>query len=151
VGQEVNTDALLAEIKADEGWLPYGYSDYDSTPVACKGWLTIGYGFLIDSRKGVGLPRPVAEFWLRYAVNERVEELERRWPAFKDQPEDVQLAIANMAYNLGVSGLLKFTDMLNALERGERAQAATDALQSIWATQVPKRARKIAALIRGVP
>jgi lysozyme len=117
--------------------------------VSCSGWLTIGYGFLIDSRKGVGLPRPVAEFWLRYAVNERVEELQRRWPAFKDQPEAVQLALANMAYQMGVSGVLKFSDMLAALERGERAAAATHALQSIWATQTPKRAKRVAALIRG--
>jgi lysozyme len=145
----VNTDALLADIKADEGWLPYGYDDRTSEPVSCSGWLTIGYGFLIDSRKGVGLPRPVAEFWLRYAVNERVEELQRRWPAFKDQPEAVQLALANMAYQMGVSGVLKFADMLAALERGERAAAATHALQSIWATQTPKRAKRIAALIRG--
>jgi lysozyme len=145
----VNTDALLADIKADEGWLPYGYDDRTSEPVACSGWLTIGYGFLIDSRKGVGLPRPVAEFWLRYAVNERVEELQRRWHAFKDQPEAVQLALANMAYQMGVSGVLKFSDMLAALERGERAAAATHALQSIWATQTPKRAKKVAALIRG--
>jgi lysozyme len=150
VGQEVNTDALLALVKEDEGWLPYAYDDRTGEPIQCKGWATIGYGFLIDSRKGAGLPRPVAEFWLRYAVNERVEELERRWPAFKDQPEDVQLAVANMAYQMGVSGVLKFNDMLNALERGERSQAATHALQSIWATQTPKRARKMAGLIRGV-
>jgi lysozyme len=146
----VNTDALMADIKADEGWLPYGYDDRTSEPVKCSGWLTIGYGFLIDSRKGVGLPRPVAEFWLRYAVNERIEELERRWPAFKDQHADVQRALGNMVYQLGVSGVLKFTDMLNCLERNERAQAAANALQSIWATQTPKRARKVAALIRGV-
>lgn len=145
----MNTDTLLADIKQDEGFLPYGYDDRTGEPVKCSGWLTIGYGFLIDSRKGVGLPRPVAEFWLRYAVNERVEELQRRWPAFKDQPEDVQLAVANMAYQMGVSGVLKFSDMLNALERGERSLAATHALQSIWATQTPRRARKVAAMIRG--
>jgi lysozyme len=54
-----------------------------------------------------------------------------------------------MAYQMGVSGVLKFADMLAALERGERAAAATHALQSIWATQTPKRAKRIAALIRG--
>jgi lysozyme len=146
---EVNTDALLEDIKKEEGWLPYGYDDRTSEPVTCSGWLTIGYGFLIDSRKGAGIPRPVAAFWLRYTVNERVEELQRRWPAFKDQHEDVQRAVANMAYQMGVSGVLKFADMLNALERGERAAAASHALQSIWATQTPKRARRVAALIRG--
>jgi lysozyme len=146
----VNTDALIALVKDDEGWLPYGYDDRTSKPVECSGWLTIGYGFLIDARKGVGLPRPVAEFWLRYAVNERLDELRKRWPAFDRMHADVQLAVASMAYQMGVSGVLQFKHMLASLERDERTQAASDALQSVWATQTPRRARKIAGLIRGV-
>jgi lysozyme len=145
----VNTDAVLEALKTDEGWVPYGYDDRTGKPVTCSGWLTIGYGFLIDSRKGVGLPRPVAEFWLRYAVNQRIEELERRWPALKKQPEDVQQALAQMAYQLGVSGVLNFKDMLGALERGSRVEASAHALQSVWAVQTPRRARKVANLIRG--
>lgn len=138
----MNTDALLDTLRAEEGWRPYAYDD-------SEGFATIGYGFLIDARKGVGLPRPVAEFWLRYAVNERLAELQRLWPAFKDQPADVQLALGNLAYNVGVSGVLGFKKMLGALERGDRTEAAEHLLDSRYTTQVPNRAGRLARLLRG--
>jgi lysozyme len=138
----VNTDALLDTLKGDEGWSPYVYND-------TEGFATVGYGFLIDARKGVGLPRPVAEFWLRYAVNERLEALSKRWPAFASQPEDVQQALGNLAYNIGVAGVLGFAKMLGALERGDRKEAAEHLLDSKYATQVPNRAGRVARLLRG--
>lgn len=138
----MNTDALLDALRSDEGWRPFAYSDSEN-------FLTIGYGFLIDARKGVGLPRPVAEFWLRYAVNERLAELQRLWPTFANQPTDVKLAIGNMAYQLGPAGVLKFKRMLAALEAGDRQTAAEEALESTWAKQTPARAARVAAQIRG--
>lgn len=142
-------DTLLAEIRADEGWRPYGYDDATGKPATCEGWLTIGYGFLIDGRKGGGVPKPVAEYWLRYAVNERIDEFRRLWPAFARMPDTVQLALANMAYQIGPAGLLKFQKMLDALQAGRRDLAAAEALSSTWATQTPERAQRVAALIRG--
>jgi lysozyme len=140
----LNTDTLLDTLKSDEGWSAFVYNDSET-------YATIGYGFLIDARKGVGLPRPVAEFWLRYSVNERLDELRKRWPAFDRQPEEVQQAIANLAYNVGVSGVLGFAKMLGALERGDRSEAAEQLLDSRYAKQVPNRAGRLAKLIRGKP
>jgi lysozyme len=137
-------DPLLEDLRRDEGFrsFPYGDSHPDK-------YQTIGYGFLIDERKGVGLPRPVAEFWLRYAVNERLAELQRRWPAFKDQPPDVQRALGNMAYQLGAAGVIAFKKMLAALEAGDRIAAADAALDSKWATQTPARTQRVVALLKG--
>jgi lysozyme len=137
-------DDLLADLRSDEGWRAFPYRD--SHP---DKYQTIGYGFLIDERKGVGLPRPVAEFWLRYAVNERLAELQRRWPALKDQPPDVQRALGNMVYQLGASGVVAFRKMLAALEAGDRTAAADAALDSKWATQTPARAQRVVALLKG--
>ena len=137
---------LLDDLRSDEGWSPYVYRD--SHP---EKYQTIGYGFLVDSRKGVGLPKEVAEFWLEYAVNERLTELRSRWPGYDLQSPEVQRALGNMAYQLGVSGLLKFGKMLAALDRGDRAIAAAEALDSTWAKQTPARARRVATLIRGSP
>lgn len=138
----MNTDALLDTLRADEGFSPFVYDD-------SEGFATVGYGFLIDAEKGVGLPRPVAEFWLRYAVTERLEALTKRWPAFNSQPADVQLALGNLAYNIGVSGVLGFAKMLGALERGDRHEAAEQLLDSRYARQVPNRAGRVAKLLRG--
>lgn len=135
-------DGILADLRNDEGWRPFAYQDH-------LGFWTIGYGFLVDERKGVGLPKPVAEFWLQYAVNERLAELRRRWPAFDAQHKDVQRALGNLVYQLGVNGVLGFRKMLAALEAGDRTAAAEAALDSKWHQQTPARAKRVAALIRG--
>lgn len=135
-------DQLLSDLRSDEGWNPFVYDDH-------LGYQTIGYGFLIDPQKGGGLPKPVAEFWLRYAVNERLDAFKKAWPEFDAQPTDVQRALANMVYQLGVHGVLAFHKMLDALKRGDRAEAALEALNSKWQTQTPARARRVASLLRG--
>jgi len=143
-------DDLAADLRGDEGFEPFGYDDKTGKPVACEGWLTLGYGFLIDARKGVGIPRPVAEFWLKYAINERLDTLRGLWPAFDRQPYDVQRALGNMCYQLGPHGVLGFPKMLLELVMDNRAAAAAEALDSEWArSQTPGRARRVAALIRG--
>lgn len=135
-------DALLADLVRDEGWQESPYRD-------SLGFLTIGYGFLIDERKPVKLPREVGELWLRIAAEERWHSLLNRLPWLADQPEDVQRALANMAYQMGPDGVLKFSKMLLALRNGSRERAAAESLDSTWAKQTPLRAQRVAKLIRG--
>lgn len=135
-------DRLIEELKADEGWRAHAYDDH-------LGFKTIGYGFLVDERRGGGLPEGIADIWMAYLVNQKRGELARRIPWFLDQPDDVQCALLNMAYQLGVNGVLNFKRMIAALERGDRREAAREALDSTWSTQTPQRARRVAALIRG--
>lgn len=135
-------DDLRQDLKSDEGWRPFAYQDH-------LGFWTIGYGFLIDQRRGGEIPMPIAEAWLTYAVTERWNQFVSKFPWLDDQPEAVQRALGNMAYQLGVGGVSNFKNMLKALQAGDRAGAAAAALDSRWATQTPKRARRVAALIRG--
>lgn len=135
-------DDLVEDLKLEEGWRPQPYRDH-------LGFLTIGYGFLIDPEKSVALPRVVGEHWLLYEAAKKVDQLEKLWEPFKHQPEEVQRALGNMCYNLGVGGVLKFKHMLAALEEGDRETAAEEALDSKWAKQVPMRAKRVTDLIRG--
>jgi lysozyme len=70
-------------------------------------------------------------------------------PWVVDQPEEIQRALGNMAYQLGISGLLKFSKMLEALKNGQRELASIEALDSSWAKQTPARAKRVAKLILG--
>ena len=135
-------DALIEDLKNDEGWRPSAYSD-------SLGYLTIGYGFLIDERKAGTLPLEIAEQWLIQAATQRWNSLVNIYPWLNDQPEQVQRAVANMAYQLGVNGVGNFTKMLNALESGDRETAAIEALDSKWAIQTPERAERVANMIGG--
>ena len=135
-------EELIEELKEDEGFRAQPYHD-------TLGYLTIGYGFLIDERKHLKMPRTVAEMWLTILVGQRVAELMKAWPPFIDQDEEVQKALGNMAYQLGIRGLLRFKRMLGALEDGDRLRARREALDSEWAKQTPNRAKRIADAIGG--
>jgi len=135
-------DDLVEDLKADEGWEPSAYKDH-------LGFWTIGFGFLIDERKGGELPRDIGELWLTQAATVRWQAFVAKAPWVLEQPEDVQRALGNMCYNLGINGVLGFKKMLAALQDGDRELAAVEALDSTWATQVPNRARRVTDLMRG--
>lgn len=135
-------DDLVQDLKGDEGWCPHVYDDH-------LGFKTLGYGFLVDERRGGEIPEPIAGEWLAYAATQRWNGLVANHPWLSDQPEDVQRALGNMAYQLGVSGVGKFKNMLAALKAGNRHEAAIHALDSTWAQQTPNRAQRVAARIRG--
>ena len=135
-------DELVDDLKRDEGYVPYAYQDH-------LGYWTIGYGFLVDKDKGGQIPKSIAESWLMLAINDRWNALVSRKPEVLDYPEDVQRALGNMAYQLGVNGLLRFKKMFAALDAGDRVLAAQEAWDSTWAKQTPERARRVTRLIRG--
>ena len=137
----MNRDRLKFQLKHDEGWRASAYQDH-------LGFWTIGYGFLIDERRCGKLPARVAEFWLDHLLDKLTAELAVRVPCWDEQPEIVQEALANMAYQLGVNGLLKFKRMLRAVALRHYGEAARHALDSKWAEQTPNRARRVANMIR---
>lgn len=129
-------------IKIEEGWRSTVYKDTRDV------W-TLGYGFNVDPDHGGEIPREVADFWIGFKVQKLETDLANAWPPFLSQPSDVQGALVEMSYQLGVSGLLKFKLMLGALERGDRETAAECARDSEWHKQTPARAERVAGLIRG--
>lgn len=135
-------EALLADLEREEGWRPHVYQD-------TLGYWTLGFGFLVHPGKGDGLPREVGEFWLRHKVTAILEDFPNRWPPYAFQPEDVQRALIQMAYQLGVEGVLGFKLMLTALERGDRETAAENVIASKLHQQTPARCERVARLIRG--
>lgn len=129
-------------LKVEEGFKPHVYPD-------SLGYATIGYGFLIDSRRGAGLPKAVADFWLKHNIEQIRDELPKAWQPYLSQPSDVQDALVQMAYQLGVEGVLGFQLMLASLQKNDRESAAINALNSKWAAQTPARAKRVATLLRG--
>jgi lysozyme len=138
----LNWQKLKGEIRAEEGWRGTAYQD-------SLGYWTIGFGFLVDARKSDALPLAVADVWLDYKLQEKIASLDAHLPWWKKQPEEVQEALVNMTYQLGISGLLKFKNTLSLLEAGDREGAADSALQSLWAKQTPARAKRVTDKIRG--
>ena len=63
-----------------------------------------------------------------------------------NQPQEAVLY--DMAYQMGMSGLLKFKKMLKAMKDGDFNQAAHELLDSKYARQTPNRANRNAQLLR---
>lgn len=137
----MNKDKLITDLKRDEGFVPYAYED-------SLGYLTIGYGTLIDKRGG-GIPEDIAEILLTRHISSTIDALNKQLPWLAKHPENVQRALANMAYQLGVAGLLKFKTTLRLVEQKRYNQAADNALLSLWAKQTPNRAQRVTDLLRG--
>ena len=137
----MTTKLIAADLKSDEGWREHAYQDH-------LGYWTIGYGFLIDERRRGRIPQQVADYWLDWEIDRIWERLSEALPWFDDLPEQVQRALVNMGYQLGVSGLLRFRRTLWLLEQGDWADAADEALRSKWAEQTPNRARRVTDWIR---
>ena len=133
----VPSAAVLASLEAAEGWRGACYDD-------SRGYGTIAFGTRLPLTKAEGA------LLLRERARANAEELAKRWPPMKTQPARVRDALVEMAYQLGAGGVLEFRRMLEALERGDRAAAAAEALRSEWArAQTPARAARVAALLRG--
>lgn len=132
---------LRADLVRDEGWIPHAYLD-------SEGLITVGVGFMIDQKRGGKLYDEEINFILDNRITRVSRDLNAALPQFRLYPEIVRRALLNMAYNLGISGLLKFKNMIAALDAGDYQTAATEALNSKWSRQVGQRSERIAALIR---
>lgn len=134
-------DQITATLKTDEGLRLHAYQDH-------LGFWTIGYGRLIDQRRGGGISEAEAEYLLRNDVLRVTADLARRRPDFETLPENVQAALVNMGFQLGVPGLMQFRNMWAAIDRRDWDAAADHALDSRWADQTPNRARRVTDLMR---
>ncbi len=114
-------------------------------PYRCTaGKLTIGVGRNLDDK---GISREEALFLLRNDIHEVMDALEKHeWYLALDPIR--QKVVIDMAYNLGVGGLLKFRKMIAALEYGDYEGAADQMLDSRWAEQVGMRATRLAEMMR---
>ena len=131
---------LRDQLKRHEGWVPHAYRDH-------LGFWTIGYGRLIDPARGGGLSLDEGEYLLRNDIEGRIATLRSRLAWFDRLPDRKKQALTNMAFQLGVNGLLGFRRMLHALQNRQWSEARREALDSRWAKQTPVRAREIANML----
>ena len=137
----MSLDRIRALIALHEGRVPHAYQD-------SLGYWTIGIGHLIDRRKGGRLPDPIIDALFDHDLREHTEPLYRALP-WIGRLDDVRRAVLiDMAFNLGLPGLLTFKVTLACVRDGDYEQAAHNMLRSKWATQVKTRATRLARMMR---
>jgi lysozyme len=124
---------LLDQLKRDEG--------LRLTPYRCTaGKLTIGYGRNLED---VGISKEEAEFLLASDAAKAQISVAKALPWFTKLTIPRQAVLVNMAFNMGIAGLLKFKNTLRLIETGEYAEAAKAMLDSKWAEQTGQRALRL--------
>lgn len=111
------------------------------------GNLTIGVGHLLKNPcNDISLER--AGKLLAEDIKIAQNELREKIPVYAELDQVRQYCLISMCFNLGITKLLKFKKMLMALENRNYELASVEMLDSLWASQVNKRASKLAHLMR---
>lgn len=125
---------LREQLIRDEGVRLSPYRD-------SRGFLTIGIGHNLDAKP---LSSRAVEVIFDDDVADVANELTARLPWIDTLHEARRGALLNMAFQMGVDGLLGFTKMLNAIRLGLWRLAADEMLESAWHRQTPERCERLA-------
>ena len=130
------------------------------SPYKCsEGYLTIGVGRnlitnpITEEEKKVvgdwqhGITKNAAFYLLRNDIKRVEQECIQNIPFWKHLDDERQYALLDMAFNLGIKGLLQFKKMLSDIGIGNYRGAAKECLNSKYARDVGKRAERIAKTI----
>lgn len=118
----------------DEGFCGTPYHDV-------KGFLTIGFGFNLDKQEG--LPMSIALEWLDFLIHKIESQLSKNISFWNDLNDARKGVLVNMAYQLGVGGLLNFRGMIKALARKDYVVAANEMKDSVWYREFTARASRL--------
>jgi lysozyme len=134
-------DQLIVQLRRDEGEVLHAYKD-------SLGYWTIGVGRLIDPARGGGISKVESAILLMNDIESKTRELQTKLPWSGALSPARQGVLLNMAFQLGVNGLLGFRNTLLMVEQGEYEKAAAAMLQSNWAQQTPERAHRLSEQMR---
>ena len=146
----MNTYKLREELERDEGIKYEVYLDH-------LGYPTFGIGHLItddDPECGADVGTEVSDDRVQEAFESDVEtvvsDCERLYVQFEHLPEEVQLIIANMMFNMGYTRLSKFKGMKRGVDARDWETAADEMVDSKWYEQVTRRADRLVVRMRSV-
>lgn len=128
---------ILAGLKRDEGLRLTLYQDSEGHP-------TIGYGHNLEHPITTAAAEGILQDDLRVA--EAAVLRAEPWVSTLSGPR--QGVLYQMAFNLGIRGLLDFERMWQAVRDQRWDDAAREMLDSVWATQVGERAVRLATQMR---
>lgn len=109
------------------------------------GKTTVGVGRNLTD---VGISKEESRILLANDIKKVVAGLDAALPWWDSLSEARQRVLADMAFNLGLKGLLGFKNTLALVQRGDYDEAADNMLLSKWATQVGRRATTLAGMMR---
>lgn len=124
---------ILNLISNDEGFSEKLYTD-------TKGFLTIGFGFNLTTQE---IPMGAAFEWLDCLIDDLQFRLKQCIPFWSDLNDARKYVLINMAYQMGIGGLLGFHDMLKALGLKDYTATGAAMKDSVWYRDYTARASRL--------
>lgn len=125
-------------VKAHEGLRLLPYLDTEDK-------LTIGYGRNLED---VGVSISEAEQMLANDLSNARKGADVAFPWFKALDPVRQDVIVMMSFNMGISKLSDFHQMIQAIKAGNYLEAAEEMRDSLWARQVRNRSIVLCGMMR---
>ena len=114
--------------------------------------LVVGYGHDVTKADKLGFGDKItvmqAATYLQMDMNAAIDGMSQILKPHQLYPMEVQLVISAMCFQLGRNGTMEFKRMLAAIKDHNYDKAAQEMLDSRWAKQTPRRAKKMASLMR---
>ena len=146
----MDIEQLRRELDEDEGCVYEIYLDH-------LGYPTFGIGHLVtknDIEFGWSVGTDVDEYRVHEVFEEDVQtvlsDCKKLYHNFYHLPEEVQLIIANMMFNMGRTRLSKFKGMKRGIDDCDWQAAADEMVDSRWYRQVTNRAERLVKRMRKV-
>ena len=139
----MNIDRLRVEIEKDEGCKYEVYLDH-------LGLATFGIGHLVtewdeeyDKPVGTEVSEERVNNCFKIDINSTINECKKLYDNFDEIPEEAQLILCNMMFNMGRPRLSKFKNMNKAIAEEDWFEAAVQMEDSRWYKQVTNRADRL--------
>lgn len=130
--------SLIDQLKRDEGLRLKAYQD-------SGGVWTVGYGHTgMDVTPHMNISEDRANDLLYEDIDIAAKSVNRELPDMRWALDEARYGVmVNMAFNLGVNGLMKFHQFIEAMGDRNYPDAARYMMESLWAEQVGERAIRL--------
>lgn len=146
----VDLEQLRIDLESDEGCINEVYLDH-------LGYPTFGIGHLIrdtDPEYGCNVGEKISDERVAEAFEDDIQitynDCLRLYPDFDMLPNEAQLIIANMMFNLGATRMGKFKGMKAGVDARDWQKAADEMVDSLWYKQVTNRANRLVKRMRAL-
>lgn len=140
---------IIKQLRGDEAVRQFAYDDATSKTLTkgmtLVGNLTIGIGRNLSAN---GLSPAEIDLLCANDVQEVMDGLASQLAWFPLLDSVRQGVLVNMAFNLGVDGLLEWNTFLGLVKTAQYNAAADDMAQTPWASQVGDRAKRLEQQMR---
>ena len=114
----MNIDQLQKELKRDEGCVNAIYLDHLNLPTCGIGHLITEWDEEYNQPVGTVISGDRVDELFKKDIEVTLEECKMLYENFDDLPEEAQLILANMMFNMGRPRLSKFKKMNKAIAEG---------------------------------